>query len=904
MPQAPTAVLGRTTRAEFPRAFGILSLLKPLARHARSEVFIALQPEGADRLCVVHMLSPELVDRPGVSDGLRAQASWLVARVHGNLVQTYDVGHGGGRLFLLNEYVEGRDVGMLLGEASRRGVVVPIPAAVFVALEVSAAIGFIRSTEERVTGVPTSLIGFSAASVIASREGTIKVVHHGSAVAPAVQSLAEKDVAHVSVIAPEHLAGGGSPRGDVYAVGALLWQMLTGRPLGGDSASEHLDRLKSGAFEAPRASAVAGPDREIPPQLDDLLAAALAAKPEDRPVSCEALRAHLVSVVKGVGGAGTGALRSLMSDLFTGALAAESAELAALSKIAEKELPRLAARPRAATLTNFDPMSIRGGTPGPISRDSELPIGEVIPGTRYRVRQKLGEGGMGAVYLAEHVDIERRVALKLVHAELLRNPMVLGQFRQEARAASRIGNPYICDVTDWGELPDGRVFFVMEYLDGSSLGKVLEQVRKLPPARCIPILRQVAKALGSAHEKGIVHLDVKPDNVLLVGKEGRTDGVKVVDFGVAGILGQQSGTSRVMGTPEYMAPERAIGKTYDHRSDIYSLGVMAYEMLVGEVPFQGPTPIETLSLQASEIPDRINERLRHPIPEALEDVVMRMLEKSPSRRPQSMAEVEALLLEAQIEAGIRTPWDDLALPAVAPERAARIHRKLRSSTRRTVAIGAATAVAAIGVISIVYAVSQPPKVMTVTKVSAPTPRAEIAPMPDPTPAPVPVPTAAVRSPGGTAGVAGGPAGARTGARVRRDEHGEESTELRDPVASRQAAQRGKEALDSGRLEEAKVEFERAVAADPRNVMAIGGLADVAFERSDYSNAAYFASRVCRFSPRSTKYWTLQGDASFKLGRLSDALSCYQRARSIDPELEGLDERIKMVQERLGRIAPK
>src|SRR6185436_18577978 len=473
MPQAPTAVLGRTTRAEFPRAFGILSLLKPLARHARSEIFVALRPEGVDRLCVVHMLAPELVDRPGVSDGLRAQASWLVVRVHGNLVQTYDVGHGGGRLFLLNEYVEGRDVGVLLAEAGRRSVVVPIPAAVFVALEVSAAIGFIRSTEERVTGVPTSVIGFSAASVIASREGTIKVVHHGSAVAPTVQSLAEKDVGRVSLIAPEHLQGGGSPRGDVFAVGALLWQMLTGKPLGGESAGEHLERLRSANFQAPRASAVVGPDRAIPPQLDDLLAAALAAKPADRPVSCEALRAHLVSVVKGVGGAGSNALRALMSDLFTGALSAESAELAALSKIAEKELPRLAARPRAATLTNFDPMSIRGGTPSPLSRDSELPIGEVIPGTRYRVKEKLGEGGMGAVYLAEHVDIERRVALKLVHAELLRNPMVLGQFRQEARAASRIGNPYICDVTDWGELPDGRVFFVMEYLDGSSLGRVL-----------------------------------------------------------------------------------------------------------------------------------------------------------------------------------------------------------------------------------------------------------------------------------------------------------------------------------------------------------------------------------------------------------------------------------------------
>jgi serine/threonine protein kinase len=901
MPQAPTAVLGRTAQAEFPRAFGILSLLKPLARHAKSEIYVALRPEGVDRLCVVHMLPPELVDRPGVTEGLRGQASWLVARVHGNLVQTYDVGQGGGRLFLLNEYVEGRDLAAVLEDLPKRSIAMPVTAAVFVALEVSAALGFIRSTEERVTGVPTSLIGFSAAGVIASREGTIKVVHHGSALAPLAHSLTDKERGRVSLIAPEHAEGGGSPRGDVYAVGALLWQMLTGKPLGNDGADEHLDQLRAGTFTAPRASAVVGPDRGIPSALDDLVASALARKPEDRPVSCEALRAHLVSVVKGVGGAGSNALRALMGDLYTTVLAAESAELAALSKIAEKELPRLAARPRAATLTNFDPMSKRGATPGPVSRDSELPLNEVIPGTRYRVREKLGEGGMGAVYLAEHVDIERRVALKLVHAELLRNPMVLGQFRQEARAASRIGNPYICDVTDWGELPDGRVFFVMEYLDGRSLGRVLEDVRKVTPARCIPILRQVAKALGSAHEKGIVHLDVKPDNVLLVSKDGRADAVKVVDFGVAGILGQQSG-SRVMGTPEYMAPERATGKTYDHRSDVYSLGVMAYEMLVGEVPFQGPTPIETLSLQASEVPDRINERLRHPIPEALETVVMGMIEKQPGRRPQNMAEVEALLLEAQIEAGIRTPWDDLPLPAVATERAARISRKLTASARRTFVIGAATVVAAVGVISIVYAVSQPPKVMTVTRLSAPTPRTEIAPMP--------VPEVSPAAPGGQGGrpaaTPQGPTPAsnagtpRPAARVRREDPSEDAAEPRDPAASRRAAQLGQEALEAGRFEEAKAEFERAVAADSRNVTAIGGLAEVAFERARYEEAAYYANRAVRLN-RSTKYLMLLADSSFRIGRFSDALVAYQRAKNMDPSIEGIDTRIKNVQAKLGRI---
>jgi serine/threonine protein kinase len=858
--------------------------LKPLARHPRGEIYVALRPEGVDRLCVVSMLAPDLVERPGVTEGLRAQAGWLVARVHGNLVQTYDVGHGAGRLFLLNEYVEGRDLAALLAESASSSMVLPVSAAVFVALEVSAAIGFIRSTEERVTGVATSLVGFSAASVIVSREGTIKVVHHGSSLAAPADTLADAEPGRVSLIAPEHLDGGGSPRGDVFAVGALLWQLLTGRPLA-ESTGPHLALLRSGKFEAPRASSVAGADRGIPEALDALVSAALSARPEDRPASCEALRAHLVSVVKGVGGAGSAALRTLMGELFTKALAAEAAELAALAKVAEKELPRLAARPRAATLTNFDPMSRRGAGPGGGSRDSALPVGEVIPGTRYRVRQKLGEGGMGAVYLAEHVDIERRVALKLVHAELLRNPLVLGQFRQEARAASRIGNPYICDVTDWGELPDGRVFFVMEYLDGRSLGRVLEQARRLPPARAIPILRQVAKALGSAHEKGIVHLDVKPDNVLLVNKDGRADAVKVVDFGVAGILGQQSGTARVMGTPEYMAPERATGKTYDHRSDVYSLGVMAYEMLVGELPFQGATPIETLSLQATEVPDRINERLRQPIPEALEGVVMGMIEKAPSRRPQNMAEVEALLLEAQLEAGIRTPWDDLPMPGVAPERAARIARRLSLSLRRTVAIGAVVAVAAVSVIAAVYQGTRVP--VTETKVVTERARSVIAPLPSPVVAP-PDATAAAQP--------ARPEGPATrGSRGRREEVAMEDT---DPEAARAAAAAGVQLLKEGRIDEAKTEFERAVAADSRNAVGIAGLAEVAFERSQYPRAAILAERASRLDRRNKRNWMVLGHSSVRIGSYSTALAAYQRAQKLDPAIEDIDAHIKSVQAKL------
>jgi serine/threonine protein kinase len=933
MPQAPTAVLGKSAKAEFPRAFGILALLKRLSSGARGDIYVALRPEGVDRLCVVNLLAPTLVNRPGILDVLRAQAGWLVARVHGNLVQTYDVGHVAERLFLLNEYVEGRDLASLLTEVSKRRGGLSIEAAAYVAVEVSAAVGFIRSTEERVTGIATSLAGLSASSVMVSREGTIKLVHHGSGLARSPEGFVDKDVGRASLIAPEHTTGGGSARGDVYAVGALLWQMLTGRPLAGGSTHSHLAALRAGTFEAPRAAAVAGPERGIPPALDDLLGAALSRRPEHRPPSCEALRAHLVSVVKGVAHTGNGALRGLITELFAPALAAEGAELAQLTEKADRELARGGARPRAATLTNFEPMSKRVSA----AKNDGLPIGEVIPGSRYRVLEKLGEGGMGAVYAAEHVDIERRVALKLVHADLLRNPLVLGQFRQEARAASRIGNPYICDVTDWGELPDGRVFFVMEYLDGPSLGKVLEQKRKLPPARCIPILRQVAKALGAAHEKGIVHLDVKPDNVLLLHRDGRADVVKVVDFGVAGILGQASGASRVMGTPEYMAPERATGRSYDHRSDVYSLGVMAYEMLVGEVPFQGSSPIETLAMQTSEPPDRINERLTSAIPDGLEAVVMKMLEKAPDRRPQNMAEVEALLLEAQIDARLRTPWDDLPLPPVAPDRAARIARRLRSSARRLFLVFSGTVLVALSAVVSAYFARMPeagqllfptpsppsPPVASQLAPHSPPPPPAPAPVPiqpAPTPAPVQPPVAVNARTTPTisplieptiAPAPSRPPRARREESRREEARREESRreepsgdtgkdqEDRDPAAARAAVARGRAALADGRILPAKSEFEAALAADPRNVPALDGITAALFELANYEEVVFYANRAIHYGSRSADTYHLLGMASSRLARLSDALRAYQKARTLNPALPGIDTDIATVKAKMG-----
>ena len=355
-----------------------------------------------------------------------------------------------------------------------------------------------------------------------------------------------------------------------------------------------------------------------------------------------------------------------------------------------------------------------------------LPPGEIIPGTRYRIITRVGAGAMGAVYQAEHIDLEKRVALKTLLANSARDPALVERFRQEARAASKIGNPFICDVTDFGELPDGQVFYVMEYIDGPSLRRVLEVDRSLDLQRAIPILRQVCKALGAAHEKGIIHLDVKPDNIMLTTNGRRGSMVKVVDFGIAGLASAEpppegaDPEARIVGTPDYLSPERIRRKGYDNRSDIYSLGAMAYEMLTGVCPFYNEDLLTTITKHVTDKPQPL--RLRAPalnIPEKIETMVLQMLEKNPAERPQTMAVVEAMLCEAQIAARIQTEWDDLELPAVDEDWQKKLAERMPSPRTRRMrrwALGLGlVAVAGLG-LALYFAVRRPKEIITYTPV--------------------------------------------------------------------------------------------------------------------------------------------------------------------------------------------
>jgi eukaryotic-like serine/threonine-protein kinase len=307
------------------------------------------------------------------------------------------------------------------------------------------------------------------------------------------------------------------------------------------------------------------------------------------------------------------------------------------------------------TMAEVDP-SISETTPHSGGDGKEADTGRFDPmmGTvlaeRYAIVRKIGEGGMGAVYEARHAVIGKRVAVKVLLEKFLENQELMARLLQEARLASSIGHENIVDVTDYGTTKDGRAFVVMEFLDGESLAQLVIRDAPLPVERCLNILRQVASALTAAHAKGIVHRDVKPENIYLV-RRGELDFVKVVDFGVSkAVHASDEGPERqrltrtgtVLGTPLYMSPEQARGgEDVDHRADIWSAGLLLYECLTGEVPFRANNYLGVISqvlTQETVPPSQLRPELG--IPAAVDRVVMRALDKDRDKRYQRMAEFE------------------------------------------------------------------------------------------------------------------------------------------------------------------------------------------------------------------------------------------------------------------------
>jgi serine/threonine protein kinase/TolA-binding protein len=510
----------------------------------------------------------------------------------------------------------------------------------------------------------------------------------------------------VAYMSPEQARGEKlDGRSDMYAAAIVLWELLTGRqmfPPGKDQPQDLLVRAKNPEPTRPSKRAP-----RVAVELDEICLKALAPSRDDRYPDCDAMRMALQAWLAQNAPTTDGTrMAAFLQELFAEDIQRERVErnelvegvrkraltlpptdelrmiveagrgghatVQALSDTAQlhdapvrrpgsvgrratdrqgesvdrRKAPdrRVSTRSLAAEGSSGSAALARQAQPQEDELDPDL-IDAEIDG-RYRVIELIGEGGMGKVYLAEHVEIGKRVALKVLHPSYSRMPDLVERFRREARAASKIGHPNIVDVTDSGTTADGSVYFVMEYLEGVELGSVIEREGALDVARALKITGQICRALSAAHREGIIHRDLKPENIFLITRDGTADVVKVLDFGIAKTTEAEAARERrltspgmAMGTPEYMSPEQAAGRPADARCDVYALGAIMYEMVTGIPPYSGDNFMEILTKKATVDP-RPPILERPELPAQVSELVMAAMARSPDDRPQTMEALE------------------------------------------------------------------------------------------------------------------------------------------------------------------------------------------------------------------------------------------------------------------------
>ncbi|HEX8112609.1 MAG TPA: serine/threonine-protein kinase, partial [Kofleriaceae bacterium] len=604
-------------------------------------------------------------------------------------------------LFLAMDFVEGRDLRAVWNRCAKKQVAFPIDVAVYIVKELCRGLAYAHAFPD------LHLVhrDISPPNILVSYTGEVKLTDFGLASSTMKLEKTAPGIIYgkVAYMSPEQARGEKlDGRSDMYAAAIVLWELLTGRqlfPPGKDQPQDLLTRAKNP--EPPRPSKRAP---RVPVELDEICLKALAPSREDRYADCDAMRMALQTWLAQNAPTTDGTrMAAFLQELFTEDIQRERAErnelltrvrTRALTLPPTDELRQLfeGNKSEAATLpgdtgASHDAPVRRPGSVGRRASDRQVEIidrrqspdrrnATTRPATdhsagaaalaakveihadaepdligtevndRYRVLELIGEGGMGKVYLAEHVEIGKRVALKVLHPSYSRMPDLVERFRREARAASKIGHPNIVDVTDSGTTADGSVYFVMEYLEGVELGSVIEREGALDVARALKITGQICRALAAAHREGIIHRDLKPENIFLITRDGAADVVKVLDFGIAKTTEAEAARERrltspgmAMGTPEYMSPEQAAGRAADARCDVYALGAIMYEMVTGIPPYSGDNFMEILTKKATVDPPP-PLLVRGELPAQVSDLVMAAMARNPGDRPQSMETLE------------------------------------------------------------------------------------------------------------------------------------------------------------------------------------------------------------------------------------------------------------------------
>ena len=481
-------------------------------------------------------------------------------------------------------------------------------------------------------------------------------------------------------------------------------------------------------------------------------------------------------------------------------------------------------------------------------------VGSVIA-ERYHVLKKLGEGGMGQVYLAEHVKMGRQSAVKVMHQAMVHDTAAIGRFNREAANASRIDHPNVAGIYDFGETPDGLVYLAMQYIEGETLTDIVLAHGALPPLRAAEITRQAAEGLHAAHGLGIVHRDLKPDNIMVTKDRDGIDCVKVVDFGIAKAAGSGSQkvtrTGVVVGTPEYMSPEQLSGEEVDARSDLYSLALVAFHMLTGELPFPSASTQTSMIMRLTEKPWSLAEMnpdvaWSHEV----QAVMSRALERHAGDRYATTREFGRALHAAieKMPARPSSAKSTLVIDAVAQEPAA----SLPTPPSRPPAAAAPRKRELLIAVGVVVALMAVAAGVLLTRGG--------------------VATAGASSAAFAEGVAAYREGRRDVAAERFRAAGTDVPT--DPMPHVYLSRMARETNDLGT---ANAEAVKAVQLGPENGAALRELASVSFVQQNFTGARTFYARAIKADPNDRLSQGFLGCSLIRLGRVDEGMRWIQRA---------------------------
>lgn len=634
-----------------------------LGSGATATVYRARATDG--QLAAVKLLLPEMAAHDEVRRRFHQEARILAKLDHPAIVRMLDFDvTGPDSAYIAFEYLDGET---LAARAEREALsldeVVKIADQVIEALAVAHAAGVVHRD-------------LKPSNVFLTKAGSVKVLDFGVARVTAEDATAlgtrlGTALGTTAYMAPEQALGQHDRidgRTDIFSLGAVLFRLLSGQPVhAASTAMEALERTAS--VPAPSLATVAP---AVPDELCAIVDLCLAFTQSARYPDVRALQRDLRAWQSGEPTSLAGQARASREQ----ATVMPVADGRAPTVMAATVLPSVA----GAAAPNV-PTELEGAAPPPDASLASALIGRVLAG-RYRIDALLGTGGMGAVYRAEHVHMKKHVALKVLHREMTAVPEVVQRFEREAVAAARIEHPHVAGAKDFGKLDDGSFYLALEYVEGSSLRQLLK-TQRLTPDRIKVILGQIASALSAAHELGVVHRDLKPENIMLVSRGDGADFVKVLDFGIAKLTREETvrepqltALGAVFGTPEYMSPEQAMGSVVDAQSDLYSVGVILYEMLAGKTPFAARGMLAVLAAHMTEVPPP----LPGDTPSELAKLARELLEKSPEARP------TARILSSRL----------VALPTAPLEAASEASPRSSLSARARVLAGQARTQAALG----------------------------------------------------------------------------------------------------------------------------------------------------------------------------------------------------------------